>query len=116
MTRRFWADLLERAARTFVQAFAAALVASETSAGWSVWASAAVAGLASAASAVMAVLTKPIGDGSTASMITSPPAPAPPAPPPPPSPPAAQVVVVPEPEPEPEPVSMVGEPVRVPEV
>lgn len=89
---RFWLDLLERAARTFIQAFAAALGASELSAGWSVWSSAGVAGLAAAAAAVMAVLTKPIGDTTSASVLPAP------------------VVVASEPVEQ----SLVGEPVRAP--
>ncbi len=100
MTRRFWFDLLERAARTFVQGFAAALAGSELSGDWSVWTSAGVAGVAAAASAIMAVLTAPVGSTTTASLIPDATATAP----------AGRPVVVEEPP------SHVGQPVRVPDM
>lgn len=65
----FWVDVAERAAKTFAQALAAALIASGTgllNAPW--WAALSAAGMAAVLSLLTSVASSQVGDPATASL------------------------------------------------
>lgn len=82
----FTADLLERSVKTFIQTFIAtfslSFLAPANITDWGAWKAAGVAAIlasvSAAVSAVMSVMSKPVGDKDTASIVTIPtPAPTP---------------------------------------
>lgn len=65
----FLKDLLERAAKTFVQAFVAAIVLPVDVFSGSAWKAVAVAGAAAGISAVFSVISSQVGTKDTASLV-----------------------------------------------